>query len=71
MYEEFSKPIQELIKLMTIHYPHDFELVINTTGAEIRSTKTHMVFINDGFNCCCSGSENLNIEEILKMLANK
>ena len=45
MYEEFDKHIQELIKLMKLHYPHDCELVINSFGATIRSTQSYMSFI--------------------------
>lgn len=48
-YEEFDKPIQELIKLMEDDYPNDFELVINSTGAEIRSTLSTMNFLNEKF----------------------
>ena len=45
MYEQFNKPIQELIKLMKLHYPHDCELIINAHSATIRSTQSHMSFL--------------------------
>lgn len=45
-YEEFNEPIQELIKLMEDDYPNDFELIINSTGAEIRSTLSTMSFLS-------------------------
>lgn len=46
-YEEFDEPIQELIKLMEDDYPNDFELIINSTGAEIRSTLSTMNFLSE------------------------
>lgn len=46
-YEEFNEPIQELIKLMEDDYPNDFELIINSAGAEIRSTLSTMNFLSE------------------------
>ena len=46
-YEEFNEPIQELIRLMEDDYPNDFELIINSTGAEIRSTLSTMNFLSE------------------------
>lgn len=46
-YEEFDEPIQKLIKLMEDDYPNDFELIINSTGAEIRSTLSTMNFLSE------------------------
>jgi hypothetical protein len=43
-YEDWSKPIQELIQMMRDDYPNDFELVITPIGAEMRSTLTTRVF---------------------------
>lgn len=45
--EDWNKPIQELIHMMNEDYPNGYELVITTTGAEIRSTLTDMVFTDD------------------------
>lgn len=43
-YEDWSKPIQELIQMMRDDYPNDFELTITPIGAEMRSTLTTRVF---------------------------
>ena len=45
-YEEFDRPIQELIVLMEDDYPNGYEIVITPVGAEIRSTLTTTNFLN-------------------------
>ena len=65
MYEEFNKPIQELMKLMAKRYPHDFELVISSFGADIQSTHTYMNFINE--DAIQEMKENFNFEEAKEM----
>lgn len=47
--ETFNKPIQELIHIMQDDYPTNFELVITSSGAEIRSTMHDMVFTDDSY----------------------
>jgi hypothetical protein len=44
-YEEYNKPIQELIKLMKDDYPNDFILEINSFSAEIKSNLSTQVFL--------------------------
>lgn len=45
-YEEFDRPLQELMMLMEDDYPNNFEIVITPIGAEIRSTLSTMHFLN-------------------------
>ena len=59
MYEEFQKHIQPLIDLMAKHYPHDFQLTINSFSATIESTHPYLCFTSKDFmdNYCCISDE--------------
>ena len=46
-YEEYNKPIQELIKIMEDDYPHDFVLEIGSFGAELKSNINVRTFLKD------------------------
>lgn len=46
-YEEYNKPIQELIKIMEDDYPHDFILEIGSFGAELKSNISVRTFLKD------------------------
>ena len=46
-YEEYNKPIQELIKIMEDDYPHDFVLEIGSFGAELKSDISVRTFLKD------------------------
>lgn len=48
-YESIDKHIQWLIQMMETEFPNCFELVITSTGAEIRSTQGYMNFLNKRF----------------------
>ena len=47
MYQEFNRPIQQLLSLMKEYYPSDYELVITSEGAVLRSTEKQMSFTNE------------------------
>ena len=46
-YEQVNEHIQWLIEFMNIEYPNDFEIILNSNGAEIRSNLVTMSFISD------------------------
>ena len=65
-YEEYNKPIQELIKIMKDDYPNGFELHINAFSAELVNNQMVLSFIdNEVLKGCCS-TEHLSMEEIIK-----
>lgn len=65
-YEDWSKPIQELIQMMRDDYPNDFELVITPIGAEIRSTLTTRVFAPTDDNTANDLSLSQRIDNFLE-----
>lgn len=45
-YEEYNKPIQELIKLMQDDYPNDYILEIDSFSATLNSKIARLVFLD-------------------------
>ena len=69
-YEEWNKPIQELIKLMHNEYPNGFELRINGFSAELVNNQMVQTYVNEeAWKECCSCA-NLSMEEIMNNLKN-
>lgn len=68
-YEEINEHIQWLIKFMQEEYPNDFELTINSIGADIHSTLITMSFLDDNV---MKEKDSLPIDEdfILKNIKN-
>lgn len=65
-YEEYNKPIQELIKIMKDDYPNGFELHINGFNAELVNNQIVLTFIDDEVMKNCCSTEHLSMEEIMK-----
>lgn len=45
--KQVNEHIQWLIEFMNIEYPNDFEIILNSNGAEIRSSLVTMSFVSD------------------------
>ena len=67
-YEEWNKPIQELIKLMHNEYPNGFELRINGFGAELVNNQMVHTYMNDEIAKEYYNGINFSMEEIINNL---
>ena len=64
-YEEYNKPIQELIKIMKDDYPNGFELHINSFSAELVNNQMVRCFTSeDALKEYCAG-DHLSMKEII------
>lgn len=48
-YSQIDEHIQWLIEMMETEFPNGYELVIDSSGAEIRSTQQYLNFLNKRF----------------------
>lgn len=48
-YGQIDEHIQWLVKMMSIEYPNNYELVITSNGGEIKSAQCEMNFLSNEF----------------------
>ena len=68
-YEEYQKPIQEIIKIMRDDYPNGFEMRINGFSAELVNNQMVQCYVSEEAmkECCCM--TDLSVEQIMKNIS--
>ena len=67
-YEMVDEHIQWLIRFMETEYPNDYELTLNSCGANIRSTLNTLTFLNDKYKNYSHKDRKKVLEDIKKQI---